>query len=263
MRLIKILPVFALATVLVQGCSSTTTPTPTPTPTAGTTVAFKLGTVYTFNQDKMTATTDVRDSSARDVITSTVIDTNASYGGKSGGVKIVVNSHSKAGTANDTSYYYQDGGNLFEYNYGLAALNADPTFQGYLGGKPLNVGWVLLAKPGTALSTIWTAVNDDTLTLHVSTFTIPTKIVDNATLKDTSTMMVNGKPQTAWHTVHTVVASANTGAGFVTVATITIDSYITVADGSVLNIAHTFNFTPPGSASTAVAGQYTVLTNIQ
>lgn len=266
MRIFKILPVLALGISVFQGCSSTNPP---PTPPPATSVTFTANAQYTFNQDKMdTAMTGMpehRDSSNRDVITSTVLTTTGSYSSQSGNVVIVQNSHSNAPTgspAMDTSYYYQSSGDLYQYNYGLATLNSIAAFVAVLG-KPLDAGWVLQAKLGATAGTTWRA-DSTALVINYGGFHIPTTITDYAAQKSDTTVVVNGKSLTAKHCVHSVVASVNMGAGSTPVATIFTDSYVTPDDGSVLNVTHSFVFSaPPLVSPTAVAGIYTVLTSMK
>jgi hypothetical protein len=261
MKLTQRLPILAgLCFLLSQGCSNSTTPPPTTTTPS--TVHYSANATYSYNQYKLdTASTstakDQIDSTSLDVITSMVIDTNATYAGKTG-VVVIVNSHTN-GDAMDTTREYQDSGNLYTYNYGLTGLNSNAAAVAAIG-HPLDVGWVLQSKLTATTGTTWEA--DSTSTpLIISGFSITVNIVDKATEESDTTVTIKGKSMLAKHSLHSVTASGSIFGATQTLAVMPVDTYVTLEEGMVLNVVHSFQITVPTVISAQVRGQYTAMTS--
>ncbi len=178
------------------------------------------------------------------------------FAGKSNVVEIE-NVHSN-GAIKDTTYIYQESGNVYRYNYGLEGLNS--VIANVLG-KPVSPGWVIQAKLDAASGTSWKGIDTSVYVLYNGA-NLEVKITDNAVEGSDETFIVNGRSMMTKHSVHSVTATLV--ALSKQIAAITIDNYVTVEEGTVLNIAHSFEFTAPTPyPSTGVAGQYTVMTSFR
>ena len=100
----------------------------------------------------------------------------------------------------DTSYYYQDNdGNLWRYNYGFSKLNNYDFLVQNLG-QQVNVGWVLVAKPGAPAGTTWVAKKDSMNTSQFGKLSLE----DNATaMSDTMFSISNGLSFVQVNATHT------------------------------------------------------------
>ncbi len=125
-------------------------------------------------------------------------------------------------TPPDTSFYYQDAnGDLYRYNYGFSALNNYPLLLQYVG-HPVDVGWVLIAKPGSPAGTTWVGKKDS---VFVPAFFGWFQLQDQATTMDDTTFVVsNGKDTTlkAIHVRHNVTIHS---AGNEILGSIFVDTY--------------------------------------
>ncbi|HET9137409.1 MAG TPA: hypothetical protein VFO76_12290 [Candidatus Kapabacteria bacterium] len=148
-------------TVAVSSCSSSSTETPpttyTPTPVhfqQGKIARYDLYLIDTPSSDGSNIDHFVPDSTKYN-LEEQVVDTAFAFPLGIKATKTVF-----ASTPPDTSYYYQDkDGNLFRYNYGFNTLNNFKDLILALG-SPVDVGWVLIAKPGAPSGTTWLAKKD-------------------------------------------------------------------------------------------------------
>jgi hypothetical protein len=94
-----------------------------------------------------------------------------------------------ASNPSDTNYYYQDkDGFLWRYNYGFSKLN-NYTFLVLALGRPVDVGWVLVGKPGAPAGTTWVAKKDSMMSPQYGKMYLD----DNATaMADTTFKVSNG-----------------------------------------------------------------------
>ena len=213
-----------LALAFAAGCASSTAPPNSPQ------VNYQQGHSYVYTQQTLDAATG-QPSGTVDTITSTVVSSGtASYQGMAGVTEFQnIHTHSSSGTDTDMTYIAQSNGNYWHYNYGVEALNSNPTVVNTANaGKPINAGWVLQAKLGANPGDTWVAA-DTTLTLALGTATL----TDNVTEANDTSIMVNGAAVSTKHAVHQVKLNA----GIVT-ATEQIDTYVSVQDGIVIDIDH-------------------------
>jgi hypothetical protein len=150
-----------------------------------------------------------------------VIDTNYTYHGKTGVTAVVT------GTAiPDTEYYYQSSnGDLYRYNYGFSIVNKDYPSLLIALGSPLDVGWVLVAKPGVSPGTTWTAVQDSQVFQSLGA---KIYLSDVATAMNDTTFYVSKDTIKALHVRHIVTASAPSA---YTSGTTIVDTYISAQYG--------------------------------
>jgi hypothetical protein len=241
------------ASLTMLSCSNTTTP-----PSSDGTVHYTMNARYTYNQDILdtagpTTQKDQRDSSNRDHITSTVINTNASFGNKNGVVEIE-NIHT--GGSRDTVRGYQESGNLYVWNYGTGSLLSNPIIVAYTG-HAIDIGWVLQSKLNASAGTTWQA---DSTSIPITYANLNGNLVsvDMATEEQDTTVTISGKQMVAKHSHHTITATIYPSfGGSFALAAVPVDTYVTVEEGLVLNILHSFTISEPLSASIQVEGIYT------
>ncbi len=149
------------------------------------------------------------------------IDTALTYKGFSNVTRMIFASNQP-----DTNYYYQDAsGNVWRYNYGFNFLNKFQSLVIALGG-PVDVGWVLTAKPGATVGTTWVGKSDSSI---IQSFGIKVYLTDNATVMNDTVIAVSSNNITTQHIRHIVVAS---GGG--TNGTVIIDTYISPELGTTV-----------------------------
>ncbi|HWF45353.1 MAG TPA: hypothetical protein VG537_11985 [Candidatus Kapabacteria bacterium] len=221
-----------------------------------------MGAHYAYTQDAMdtagpTTHKDQRDSSNRDHITSTVINTNASFGNKTGVVEIE-NVHTIG--SRDTVRGYQESGNLYVWNYGTGSLLGNPLIVAYTG-HAIDIGWVLQSKLNASAGTTWRA-DSTSIPITYSNLNGNLVTVDMATEQQDTTVIISGKQMEAKHSHHTITATIypSFGGNFA-LATVPVDTYVTVEEGLVLNILHSFTISVPLSANIQVEGLYTAMTS--
>jgi len=168
-----------------------------------------------------------------------------------------VNTHSNSAPA-DTTYEFQDSSYLYTYNYGLTALNNNQGIIGVLGHK-IDGGWVLQSKLSAAAGTTWQA-DSIRMPLVYGPLNTTVTVIDKATQQADTSVTVKGKTMVAKHTVHSVSAYIFLGSN-ITIATMPIDTYVTLEEGMVLNVAHSFVITVPTLTTAQVMGQYTQMTS--
>ncbi|HYM19526.1 MAG TPA: hypothetical protein VEW28_00815 [Candidatus Kapabacteria bacterium] len=169
-----------------------------------------------------------------------VLDTNRSYGGYSSGVTMNL----FASSPRDTDYYYQDAsGNLYRYNYGFSILNQQYPSLAIALGSPIDVHWVLVAKPGAPAGTTWTAVSDSAT--FQSFGNIKVFLKDAATAMTDTTFIISTDTVKAVHVRHLVTAS--TPAGTIAMnGQIVIDTYVSPELGfTVEDFFHHSKITSP------------------
>ena len=216
-----LLCVFAL-----NSCSSDTPAGNTPTTvvkmkfTAGSSHYFNLFLVDTADKSGNNGDKIIADSAQynRQELT---IDTALTYKGFSNVTRMIFASNQP-----DTNYYYQDAsGNVWRYNYGFNILNKFQSLVIALGG-PVDVGWVLAAKPGATAGTTWVGKSDSAI---IQSFGITVHLTDNATMMNDTVIAVSSDNITTQHIRHVVVAS---GGG--TNGTVIIDTYISPELGTTV-----------------------------
>ncbi len=149
------------------------------------------------------------------------IDTALTYKGFSNVTRMIF-----ASDLPDTNYYYQDAsGNVWRYNYGFNILNKFQSLVIALGG-PVDVGWVLAAKPGAPAGTTWVAKSDSST---IPSFGVKVYLTDNATVMNDTVIAVSTDNITTQHIRHVVVAS---GAG--TNGTVIVDTYVSAEVGTTV-----------------------------
>ena len=127
-----------------------------------------------------------------------------------------------AANPRDTDYYYQDAsGNLYRYNYGFSILN-QYTFLTAALGSQIDVGWVLVAKPGSPAGTTWIGKYDS---MVVQSYGIKFYLKDVATTMNDTTFYISTDTIKAQHIRHDVNAYTAPGGGQTT-GEIVIDTYI-------------------------------------
>lgn len=215
----------ALALGSLQACSSSsTTPDTSYTPkivhfTPGLTARYDLFLVDTAQGS--TADSILADSAQHNIL-ETVLDTTTPYHGFTN----VTRTYFDAAPP-DSNYYKQDAeGNLWRYNYGFSRLNNYSFLVASLGG-PVDVGWVLVAKPGSPVGTSWTAKNDSAIFQALGNVKIYLK--DVATTMADTTFLIGTESIPTTHVRHLVTATDVTGAALR--GSIAIDTYISVELG--------------------------------
>ena len=86
-------------------------------------------------------------------------------------------------------------------------------------------------------------------------------VVDMATEQADTTITILGKSMTAKHAHHTITATANPFGFPFSIAVVPIDTYVTVEEGLVLNIVHSFTISIPTLSTIQVEGLYTAMTS--
>ncbi|HEY3874369.1 MAG TPA: hypothetical protein VGM92_02750 [Candidatus Kapabacteria bacterium] len=220
-----------LVTMAFAGCSNTVT-----TPTNNTQVSYTKGDSYGYHAFVLNATSG-QPSGTTDTITSTIAATDGTFDSMVN-VTTILNSHTHpaSGTSLDTTYISQNNGNFYHYNYGLEALNNDAAVLAIANsGKSIEVGWVLQAKLSANSGDKWIGVND-TLSLNSPTLggAVTAYLTDNVTEEGDTTISVNNSPVVTKHSVHNISLSIPGSFS----AEETVDTYVSVADGTVLNIDH-------------------------
>lgn len=209
----------------LQSCSSSSEPSNNSyTPK---TVHFTQGLaarydLYLVDTTTATGSDAILQDSAQHNLLETVIDTNSPYGGYSHVTRTYF-----AATPPDSNYYYQDAaGNLYRYNYGFSRLNNYSFLVAALGG-PVDVGWVLVAKPGSPAGTSWTAKKDSAVFQSLGNARI--YLNDVATTMNDTTFKIGSESVPAIHVRHSVTATDATGLAFK--GAIAIDTYISLELG--------------------------------
>jgi len=256
MKAIKLSILVACAGLIFQSCSNSTTP-----PAGSSSIQYTMGAHYTYIQDAMdtagpTTQKDQRDSSNRDHISSTVINTNASFGNKTGVVEIE-NVHTIG--SRDTVRGYQESGNLYVWDYGAGSLLSNPLIVAYTG-QTVDIGWVLQSKLNASAGTTWQA-DSTSIPITYSGFSTTIVVLDMATEKQDTTIVIAGKSMIAKHAHHTITATASLLGFPVTIAAVPVDTYVTVEEGLVLNVLHSFTITLPTVSPIQVEGLYTAMTS--
>ncbi len=149
------------------------------------------------------------------------IDTALTYKGFSNVTRMIFASNQP-----DTNYYYQDAsGNVWRYNYGFNILNKFQFLVNALGG-PVDVGWVLVAKPGATDGTTWIGKSDSTI---VQSLGFKVYFTDNATVMNDTVITVSSDAITTQHIRHVILAST-----FGTTGTVNIDTYVSPELGTTV-----------------------------
>jgi hypothetical protein len=240
----------ALGIIIPMGCATTTETPPVNTPTK---VTYTNGTTYTYTYNARDTSDKVDNTVATDTITSTVIDTNQTYLGMSN-VTILLNTHSTAGTAPDTTFIAQDTASFWHYNYGLESLNNNPKILNIIG-SPIQMGWVLQAKFTASPGDAWTAANNNNLKINVPGLgQVSATVVISAVTESDTTISVNGASVSAKHVFQTVTLTA-LGQPLVTTA----DTYVATSVGVTINIVHTAHINITGLYTGPVNGSQTVM----
>lgn len=208
----------------LQSCSSSSSPSGTDNSYTPKTVKFKQGFSATYDLflTDTTSSDPILQDSAQHNVVETVLDTNRFYGGFTH-----VTSTYFASSPGDSNYYYQDAqGNLWRYNYGFSRLNSYSFLVAALGG-PVDVHWVLVAKPGSPVGTTWVAKNDSAIFQALGNAKIYLK--DVATTMADSTFTIGGQSVPTTHVQHIVTATDASGVAFK--GSISIDTYISTELG--------------------------------
>ncbi len=159
-----------------------------------------------------------------------VLSTSAAYPSANGNAVISMLFNS---APPDSNYYYQDkDGFLWRYNYGFNILNKYSDLTNAIGG-PVNVGWVLVAKPGAPSGTTWVGKNDSA-NIQTPFGNVKVYLNDAAmALNDTSFVISDSTIKTTHvrHTVTATVQGISTTAGQIVVDTyLSSDLGMTVED---------------------------------
>lgn len=210
----------------LNSCSSDTPAGNTPTPvvkmkfTAGSSHYFNLFLVDTADKSGNNGDKIIADSAQynRQELT---IDTALTYKGFSNVTRMIFASNQP-----DTNYYYQDAsGNVWRYNYGFSLLNKFQPLTLFIGSQ-IDVGWVLVAKPGATAGTTWIGKSDSTI---VQSLGLKVYFTDNATVMNDTTITVSSEAIITQHIRHVILAST-----LGTTGTVNIDTYVSPELGTTV-----------------------------
>lgn len=188
-----------LAPVL-QSCGDDTV-----TPTGETKITFDQNAEAKFAYSRLD-TTDGRENQpmdeGRDTVLQTTVMTNHTYKGKTN--VIFKENRYIVGGEQDSSYYWQDGGNgdLYQHNFGLDLINS-PSVQAVIN-QPVEADWVIIAKMGESSGHAWLALQDTIVLNNLGSLQVV--VTDNAVVNDDVTMVIDGKSTTVKRFTHKISA---------------------------------------------------------
>jgi hypothetical protein len=254
-----------LAALLITGmssCNKSIVDPPAPTGES-TEMKFAANASYKYRQAQLDTTGSTNPNGEvkeapdpkPDTITSTVIETNASYKGKTG-VTVVENVHTQPAGFRDTTWYYQENGNVYRYNFGVDLLNNIVILKAFLkddqgNPQPLDVGWVLQARlRDTTVGSKWVTGNGEFTLNGVPVIgKVEGTLTDTAHYVGASTITVGGKAIRVKQYKHFVTLTS------LTTVKCEIDTYVSASLGAtVQTVAHSTRVAVPTFAPQQVQG---------
>ncbi len=228
--------VLAFGGMMLYSCGDSTTTTPPDTTKHIDTFSTKMNFTTTYDQYEVDTSNasgsdpDVLLASTKVTVTERVIDTNATFAGKTH-VSVIVSSN---GSTSDTLRYWQDAtsGDIYRYNYGVAYINSFAYLVAFIGA-PVDIKWVRVYKADAVTNESWVAAID---TVSVSALGTQAFLLNTATRKADTTILVGTENITCKHIqiLGTGSLTYNVGVAITVTGRNVADTYISTKYGSTV-----------------------------